>query len=460
MNRLLLINPAGTRRGLGNLRATSWPPLNLPYIAACTPGHYRIELIDENIEPFAYRDADLVGITAFTSSAQRAYQIARMYREKGIPTVMGGIHVSMLPDEALRCCDAVVVGEAESVWPQVIADFEAGRLQGKYQGSWASLDRLPIPRRDILRNSHYRWGSFQTSRGCPMDCSFCSVTAFNGRRYRRRPLEAVIEELRQIPQKRVMIADDNIIGYGDRDREWACRFFEAIIRTGIRKTFFAQTSLLFGEDPELVRLAARAGVRIVFVGLESVSAATLKSYDKKINLDRLALNRYPGLIRSIRREGIALLGAFVLGGDDDTRATFPATLAFIRAAGVDVVQVTKPTPLPGTRLWEKLDRENRILNRDFPAAWDDYRLTRMVYTPAGMSIDEVYQGFTYLRRAYYGVWETFKRTLSTIFTTRSLTAAFLAFSFNASYRKAFRASDHYRSYRWADLKKKFRMQRA
>jgi len=134
MPRLLLINPSNSHKGLGNIRATSWPPLNLPYIAAVTPSHYQIDIIDENIEPFEYREADILGITAYTASAYRAYQIAKIYREKGIPTVMGGIHASMLPEEALAYCDAVVIGEAEGIWPKVLEDFETGKLKKKI--SW------------------------------------------------------------------------------------------------------------------------------------------------------------------------------------------------------------------------------------------------------------------------------------------------------------------------------------
>ncbi|MEE4111449.1 MAG: cobalamin-dependent protein, partial [Desulfobacteraceae bacterium] len=221
MPRLLLVNPSNERKGLGNTKATAWPPLNLPYIAALTPKHYDIALIDENIEPFSEQPADLVGITAYTSSVSRGYEIAQLYKAKSIPVVMGGIHVSMLPDEALRFCDAVVIGEAESVWADLLQDFEAGCLKPKYQGNWQGLEDLPIPRRDILKNSYYRWGSMQTSRGCPMNCDFCSVTAFNGNRFRRRPVGSVIAELRQIPQKLVLLADDNIIGYGKKEAEWA-----------------------------------------------------------------------------------------------------------------------------------------------------------------------------------------------------------------------------------------------
>lgn len=455
MPRLLLINPSNIHRGLGSIRATAWPPLNLPYLAAVTPDHYKIHVLDENIEPFEYRKADIVGITAFTGSVFRAYQIAEIYRSRGIPTIMGGIHVSMMPDEALRFCDTVVIGEGESVWPRVLDDFEAGRLRRQYQGSWARLDSLPSPRRDILQNSYYQWGSIQTSRGCPMNCSFCSVTAFNGRRFRRRPLDAVIEELEQIPQKRVLIVDDNIIGYGKQDLEWTRVFFSRILDKGIKKVLFAQASIDFGEDRDLIRFAAKAGLKIVFVGLESLNPKSLDSYHKTVNLKRLRHNQYTELITRIRKEGIIFLGAFVVGSDEDDRSTFHSTLQFIKSSRIDALQVTKLTPLPGTQLWKTMQKEGRILSQDFPRAWEDYRLTRLVFKPARMSIEEVYEGFIYLRKAYYSFWETVRRTLFTLLTTRSLTSSFLAYKVNASYRKGFRNSDLYKLYNRPGLKKKF-----
>lgn len=455
MPRLLLINPSNTHKVLGNISATAFPPLNLPYIAAMTPDHYQIEVLDENIEPFEYREADIVGITAYTASVYRAYQISQIYREQGIPTVMGGIHVSMMPEEAANYCDAVVIGEAESIWPKVLKDFETGKLQKQYKGDWTNLESLPLPRRDILKNPFYQWGSIQTSRGCPMNCTFCSVTAFNGRRFRRRPLDAVIEELEQIPQKKVLLTDDNIIGHGKADLEWTRNFFLRILEKNIKKVFFAQTSILFGEDPELIRLAARAGIKIVFVGIESLNPKTLQSYGKTINLNRLNQNKYKELIKNIRKTGIALLGAFVLGSDEDDYSVFHSTLKFIKSTHIDVLQTTKPTPLPGTQLWEAMQRENRILNQDFPEAWNDYRFSTLLFNPEKISIEEVYMGFTSLRNVYYSFWETLKRTFYTLFDTKSLIATIIAYKFNASYCKAFRNSEHYRKYKNINLKKNF-----
>jgi radical SAM superfamily enzyme YgiQ (UPF0313 family) len=288
-----------------------------------------------------------------------------------------------------------------------------------------------------------------------MNCAFCSVTAFNGRRYRRRPLQAVIEELEQIPQRLVMIADDNLVGYGKRDREWASRFFETILERKIKKYFFVQASLQIGEDRELLRLAAAAGVRILFVGMESINPATLAGYNKSVNLYQIKHRQYSFLVENIRRSGIACLGAFMLGGDHEDTKVFGETLKFIQSTGIDILQLTKPTPLPGTQLWRQLQSKGRILNQNFPAAWDDYRLTKLVYKPAMMSIEEVYAGSTYLRCKFYSPIQTIKRTIRTFLTTRSPSATILAFMINRSYSKAFRESDHYKIYNRRDIFRQF-----
>ena len=180
--KLVLVNPVNpVRTGLTVNKSSRFPPIGLGIVAALTPDYWDVVLIDENWDTFAYHDADLVGITAFTASANRAYEIAAIYRERGVPVVMGGIHASMCTEETLRFVDAVVVGEAETVWPKVVADAEDGQLRQVYQGEWADLEGLPHPRRDLF-HPDYMFTSVQTSRGCPMDCDFCSVTAFNGAR--------------------------------------------------------------------------------------------------------------------------------------------------------------------------------------------------------------------------------------------------------------------------------------
>ena len=205
-------------------------------------------------------------------------------------------------------------------------------------------------------------------------------------------------------------------------------------------------------------MAAKAGVKILFIGLESVEPQTLRAYQKGLNLQRLQNHKYHELISRIRKAGIAVIGAFVVGGDDEDLSIFQSTLDFIKSSHIDILQITKPTPLPGTQLWHQLSTQGRIINQDFPKAWEDYRLTKMVYQPTKMSIEDVYQGFTYLREIYYGFWQTLTRTINTLLTTKNLVTTIVAYKFNASFRKGYRNSEHRKIYNRPGLKRKFRLQ--
>ncbi len=230
--------------------------------------------------------------------------------------VMGGIHASTCTEEALRFVEAVVVGEAETAWPQVVADVEAGQLRQVYRGEWADLAGLPRPRRDLFHPG-YMFASVQTSRGCPMDCEFCSVTAFNGRRYRRRPPEEVLDELETIPQKMLFFVDDNIIGYGRESREQALAIFRGMVERKMDKWWFCQASLNFADDEDVLRWAGRAGCTMVFLGLEAEEVDALAEVKKRLNLRR-GVESYEEAFRRIHRAGIAVLGAFIFGMDGDT----------------------------------------------------------------------------------------------------------------------------------------------
>ena len=389
----------------------------------------------------SFEPADIVGITAFTAHVVRAYEIAQWYVKRGIPVIMGGIHVSMLPEEALQFCSSVLVGEAEETWPLILADFEKGCLRRRYDATPPDIASLPKPRIDLLETLPYRWSTLQTSRGCPMDCSFCSVTRFNGRRFRRKPMEKVIDELLEIKNKYIFIVDDNLLGYSDT--KWLHDFFMELIRRKIRKYYFVQASIKFGEDPGLLRLAAGAGVRLIVIGMESINAQTLKRYNKTLNAEMLAKDRYVELIGNIRRAGLALVGAFILGGDEDGPEVFEETYKFVVRSGIDVLQITKPTPLPGTRFFDSLSRENRIIACNYPQDWRQYRFSRMVYTPRNMSIDEVYAGFHMLRKRFYSIPVKVQRYLRTLKDTRKFSSVIISYRMNRTYEKAFRNSELY-----------------
>jgi len=385
--RLLIVAPAWTQgwwRG-GKVLA---PPLSLPLLAALTPSDVEVQLVDENVEPVDLSAAvDWVAISAMTASAPRAYVIADAFRARGIPVVMGGIHPTVRPEEALAHADAVVIGEAEPVWPRVIADLAAGRLHGRYSSpGFADLAGLPLPRRDLLRGDSYlTLNVVQTSRGCPHGCSFCSVSTVFGRRPRCRPIPEVIAELEQL-RGWIGFVDDNITSPPARAKQ----LFEALIPLRLR--WVGQADLTMARDPELLSLAARSGCQAMFMGLESVSEASLRGAQKLTNLDI----DMGDAIDHIHRAGIEIVGSFVLGLDGDDPSVFARTLDFAIRHKLAAAQFSVLTPFPGTAVHEQLAREGRIVDRD----WAHYTMSRVVFQPRQMTIaqleagrDQVYWGF-------------------------------------------------------------------
>lgn len=431
--RLVLINPVNpARTGLTVNRSSRFPPIGLGIVAALTPESWDIELVDENWESFTYREADLVGITAFTASARRAYEIAALYRERSVPVVMGGIHASMHPREALRFVDGVVTGEAEPVWPQVLADAEAGRIRQVYQGEWLDLEGLPHPRRDLF-HPNYMFASVQTSRGCPMDCEFCSVTAFNGRRYRRRPPEEVLDELETIPQKMIFFVDDNIIGYGKESQKQALAIFHGMVERGLDKWWFCQASLNFADDKEVLHWAGRAGCKMVFLGLEAEEVDGLAEVNKRLNLQR-GVESYADIFRRIHQAGIAVLGAFIFGMDGDTPEKLRQRTNYMIRSGVDVMQTTFLTPLPGTRLFSQLQNEGRLLYTGFPQDWDHYDMTKVVHQPQKMKPETLSQTMRECNNRMYAWPVLIRKAMHTFCETRNPTATMFAWQSNINYR--------------------------
>ncbi len=434
MKKLVLVNPVNPARvGLTVNKSSRFPPIGLGIIAALTPLSWEVKLIDENWEPFTYQEADFVGITAFTASANRAYEIASLYRQQGVPVIMGGIHASMCPDEALRFVNAVVIGEAEAVWSKVLTDIEAGRLQQRYQGEWSDLSGMPYPRRDLF-HSDYRFASVQTSRGCPMDCEFCSVTVFNGRRYRRRPAEEVLDELETIPQKMLFFVDDNIIGYGQASREQALALFKGMVERKLYKWWFCQASLNFGDDEEVLSWASRAGCKMVFIGLEAEEIDALQEVHKQLNVQR-GINGYQQAFSRIHKASIAVLGAFIFGMDGDTSAKLQRRANYmIYNQGIDVMQTTLLTPLPGTRLFDRYQREGRLLYTNFPQDWVHYDMMEVIHRPGCMEPLPLAHTMEKLSRKMHAWPVLFRKALLTLWQTRNMTSTMFAWNSNINYR--------------------------
>ncbi|MEI6435957.1 MAG: radical SAM protein [Bacteroidota bacterium] len=421
---LLLINPANQlRQGFIVNRITRNQPLSLGIIAALTPSDWKIKIIDENFRPFRFYEADLVGITAFTSAAPRAYQLASIYRERGIKTVMGGIHASMLPQESLQFVDSVVQGEAEPIWEQVIRDFEQGKLQRLYKSSFAREIRQPKPRRDLFHPG-YVSASIQTTRGCPMNCSFCSVSAFNGQHYRFRPVEDILDELEEIPQKYVFFIDDNIIGQSRESKERARRLFEGIIRRGINKYWLSQSSINFADDEDLLTLAHRSGCRMIFLGIESESEDQLKEANKKLNLSR-GTDSYKEVFRKIQRNGIGVIAGLIFGWDSDTPETISKRARFAVNCGADSFQISVLTPLPGTTLFEKIASENRLLYTNFPTDWQRYDYFEPTIHHPAMQTEQLYRLIEKAKRKIFAPLQILKTGVKTLIRTRSYSAALM-----------------------------------
>lgn len=376
--KLLLINPLNTStKGLIIHKQVIYPPLGLGIIATLTPNNWEVELLDENFEDFSYREADLVAITALTSSVTRAYDIAEIYRKKGIKTILGGIHASMMPEEAKKLVDTVVIGEVESVWQSIIEDFENCELKQQYTGEHLPMVNAIKPRRDIFHKD-YKFASIQTTRGCPMSCDFCSVHTFNGNSYRLRPVEEVLEELETIEHNMVYFVDDNLIGYGKKSERRAIELFKGIIERGIKIEWFCSASMNFSDNEEVLELAAKAGCRMVLLGIESERIDQLQDMNKKLNV-KMGIDSYDIVFEKIHKYGIAVLGAFIYGLPTDTPETMAARTEYINNASIDAVQATILTPLPGTGLFNRMTKDKKITANNFPTDWQHYHFGKVVF---------------------------------------------------------------------------------
>jgi len=431
--KLLLINPVEkAEENISNVSVLRLPPLCLAYIAALTPSDWDIKIIDENIQPFALEYADLVGLTAMTSNAPRAYEIATAYREKGIKTVMGGIHASILYDEAIQFVDSVVIGEAESVWQCLIHDFENNRLKKFYRGEHTSLERLVKAGRDLYSDKYKIRNTVQTARGCPMDCEFCSVTVFNGGRYRQRPVEQVLDELETIGSRLVYFVDDNILGYGEKAEQRAIQLFRGMKERGLNKRWASQVGIDFANNPEVLKHAQKAGCAAVFIGFESLNEEALLDMHKIRNL-KACVSNYKEIVKRIHNYGIGVIGAFTFGSDGDKKDIFSRTTEFLLDSKMDAQQLTILTPLPGTRLYRRLAQEGRLLYTDYPEAWKYYDFTEAVFKPRHMTPDELKEGVAEIYRHTALRATSLKRALRSLLSTKNLYATAISYVFNRGY---------------------------
>ncbi|HKB07030.1 MAG TPA: radical SAM protein [Candidatus Polarisedimenticolia bacterium] len=374
-------------------RLIQFPQLTMPLIAALTPPGHEVHHTDEIVEPVDLdRPADLAGITAPTPSALHAYALADALRRRRIPVVMGGPHATALPDEAARHADAVVVGEAEDTWPQVLEDAAAGRLRRFYRSTHrARLDGQPAPRWDLIKGRHYGKSVTIATRGCPHRCDYCTIPLLYGPgTMRYRPIEEVVREVASSPTRAVVFWDDNI-GASPR---YSKALFRALAPLG--KWWTSQCTAAAARDEEFQGLAAASGCKALFMGFESISQESLDATHKGHN--RVA--GYGGLIRSLHRNGIAAHLGIMFGFDQDDRGIFRRTVEFLEEAAVDVATMSMVVPMPGTATFRRLQAEGRILTTD----WSKYDGKKhCVFRPARMSPEELEAGTEWASRRFYSL---------------------------------------------------------
>ena len=393
-----------TDNGNNDRRRTLLPPVNIALLAGLTPDRHRLELVDENIyidSPSQYDIPDLVGISSMTGTIERAYELADKYRKLGSKVIIGGSHATVMPDEALLHADAVAVGEVDSSWADILNDFENSNYKKIYkQDEYSSLENLPMLRYDLLpKDSYYLPRVFQTSRGCPYNCSFCTVTSTFGARYRHRAIEDVVREIKETRgQNLIVFTDDNIMA----DRRRAKELFKALKELKI--IWGSQASLDSARDTKLLELAKESGCRGLFVGIESISKETLKEANKS---GTNKPEEYIKMIENFRKYGIRLLGSFVFGFDTDERDVFYKTVKFAVNSKLDMAQFSVLTPFPGTTLYEKLLKEGRLMHRD----WVHYYQGEVCFYPMNMSPAELQRGQIYAWRKFYTTTNTLKRLI-------------------------------------------------
>lgn len=368
--KLMIIQPTyyqnPSARSLYKTRKRWLVGLTLPYLAALTPPDWAVELIDEQVMEIDFAaPVDLVAITTWTINSFRAYEIAHQFRQRGIPVIMGGPHTFFHAEEALDHCDAVGIGEGEEIWPVMLHDAANGRLQRLYRAPRSHhLKGLPIPRYDLLKLQKYGYGRFRTyavqaSRGCPFKCEFCSERFYIGERYRYRPTEEIVEEIKQIQAKYVFFADSMFAG----KKEHAMELMEALIPLKIRWSTLWTTYLCL--DQPFMDLAQRSGLLHVNMGMESISQETLAAMNKPFN----KVDQYEAILASLRRRGISFSLNFVFGFDGEQPEVFASTLAFLERYKVPVAYFYILSPHKGTPLYDRLKREHRILDAHQMRRW-------------------------------------------------------------------------------------------
>jgi radical SAM superfamily enzyme YgiQ (UPF0313 family) len=390
--KILLLAPSLSKERSRFLRM---PQLTLGVISALTPPEIEVDVVEEEIDQINYdKHYDLVGISCMTASAPRAYQLSSVFRKNGARVVLGGIHPTVMPDEAIAHCDCVVMGEAEGCWGELLDDFKHDRLKKFYQSFNFDLANFPIPKLNH-KNTPFHVTPIFCTRGCPYNCEFCSVTDLYGKKMRHRRVRDIVKEITVRDSKKFFFLDDNIMG----DVKFATELFTALSDLKIR--WVGQASISLSKNKALLALAKASGCAGLFIGLESVSSENLKKLRKTPGNAK----DYTQAINLIRDAGILIQASIVLGLDGDDKSIFERTLEFLEKNKIPSATLNILTPYPGTAVYERFKQEGRLLSNN----WRDYNHRTVVFRPRNITPQELAEGFDWLGKNFYTRTSIFTR---------------------------------------------------
>lgn len=399
--KILLVSPSPLKHRLF-LNLNKFSPFisfTLKQLAAITPAEHEVEVFDGNTYEImdVNKKFDLVGLSCLTPHAPRAYEIADFFRSKGVTVVLGGYHPSALPEEAKQHADSVVIGEAEINWPKLLKDFENGKMKSFYKQEKPVNPCLIPPARRFPLKGFYPVFEMQITRGCPYRCEFCSIQNVEGHKFRKRPIENVIEEIKNTKAINLFFNDASVT----TDPEYIKTIFREM--KGLGKRFGCNGNIsALNDDEEMIKLSKEAGCLMWYIGLESVSQDSLDSI-KKAN----KVKNYAQAIKKIRKHGVAIQGMFVFGFDTDKLTIFSKTLKAIKNWKIDVAHFSILTPFPGTPVYERLEQDGRILTKD----WAKYTFGNVVFEPKNMTKKELFSNTRKVAKSFYSLSNIMRRNL-------------------------------------------------
>ena len=410
-----------------------YPIITLIHLAAITPKKYTVAIVNENYETLDFdTDADLIGITTYTMTAPRVYEIADEFRRRGKKVILGGYHATALPEEAKQHADSVVISWAENTWPKLLKDAEEGKLKPFYGPDDSySLENIPPLRRDLIVHNPMM-GAVQTTRGCPNKCEFCAIGSFSNHGVRQRPIKDVINDIKHMPNRLLLFHDPHLTV----NRKYAKQLFQELIRHKIKKHWVANgtTNMLNAVDDDWLDLAQKSGCTEWFVGFESVSQKALDGIKKTHNKVR----DFKRLVKRLHNHGMTVQGGIIFGFDEDTPDIFDTTLEKVDEFEIDVLEINILTPYPGTPLFKRLEKEGRIFTKE----WSKYNQVEVVYEPKNMTVKELEEGTRKIAKEYYSHYNIIKRNARLFANLRGL-GAFLPAATNYNFRRYYQKDFHF-----------------